>query len=51
MNPVRRLITAAFAYTLIFSAPTNTMAQTDINKELVPTGKLRVGINGSNATL
>ncbi len=27
------------------------MAQTNVNAEIIPTGKLRVGINGSNATL
>jgi polar amino acid transport system substrate-binding protein len=33
------------------STSTLIMAQTPIDKEIVPTGKLRVGINGSNATL
>lgn len=28
-----------------------TMAQTSVDKEIAPTGKLRVGINGSNGTL
>lgn len=30
---------------------TITMAQSYANTEIVPTGKLRVGINGANATL
>ena len=42
---------AAGAGTLAVAIATNTMAQTHINSEIVPTGKLRVGINGSNATL
>jgi polar amino acid transport system substrate-binding protein len=36
---------------LILLVSTIAMAQTNLNTEIVPTGKLRLGINGANATL
>ncbi len=46
-NALKALAAGAFAVAIA----ADTMAQTNINSEIVPTGKLRVGINGSNATL
>lgn len=46
-NALKALAAGAFAVAIA----ADTMAQTNVNTEIVPTGKLRVGINGSNATL
>jgi polar amino acid transport system substrate-binding protein len=51
MNNFRKLLMTLVAGALITSISTITMAQSNVNSEIVPTGKLRVGINGSNATL
>ncbi len=42
-------VSIGWALSMAFS--TFAMAQTNVNTEIIPTGKLRVGINGSNATL
>jgi polar amino acid transport system substrate-binding protein len=51
MNLLRAPLTTAFSITLLFLTSIPIMAQSDINAEMIPTGKLRMGINGSNATL
>jgi polar amino acid transport system substrate-binding protein len=51
MNPLRRRLAALLTGVLTFPTSTLTMAQTNVIKEIVPTGKLRLGINGANATL
>lgn len=51
MNPVRKRLTTLVAGACIAAFSTLTLAQTNVNNEIIPTGKLRVGINGSNATL
>jgi ABC-type amino acid transport substrate-binding protein len=51
MNHFRQLRTALIASFLAFTISTVTLAQTNVNNEIIPTGKLRVGIDGSNATL
>lgn len=48
MNRLCRRLAAGI---LLLSTSTLIMAQTNVNHEIVPTGKLRLGINGSNATL
>lgn len=51
MNTLRqRLITLATA-ALVAAFSTVTQAQTNMNSDIAPAGKLRVGINGSNPTL
>lgn len=51
MNTLRqRLITLATA-ALVAAFSTVTQAQTNMNSDIAPAGKLRVGINGSNPAL
>jgi len=51
MDMLRKLLMALTTGLFAVTISTITMAQTNVNTEIVPTGKLRVGINGSNATL
>ncbi len=54
MNGLCKMLIAFSTNVLALSASTATLAQSSVanaGAEIVPTGKLRVGINGSNATL
>ena len=51
MNMLRQRIITLAAATLAVAFSTFGQAQTSLNGEIAPTGKLRVGINGSNPTL
>jgi polar amino acid transport system substrate-binding protein len=51
MMHFRNLLRAPLAGALLLLTSAATMAQSNLNTEIVPTGKLRLGINGANATL
>ena len=51
MNTLRQQLITLAAAALVAAFSTVTQAQTNMNSEITPTGKLRVGINGSNPTL
>ena len=51
MNPLCKLLMTLGAGTFVVAISTAATAQTTADAEIVPTGKLRVGINGANATL
>ena len=51
MNNRRKLLMTLTLGVFAVTISTANMAQINVNTEIVPTGKLRVGINGSNATL
>jgi ABC-type amino acid transport substrate-binding protein len=50
MNDRRRLLVALWTGALIVASSTVTTAQINVNSEIAPTGKLRVGMNAANAT-
>jgi len=51
MNNLRKPLLMLGACALVVAISTVTTAQTTVNTEIAPTGKLRVGMNAANATL